>query len=332
MAVIPSGFLVPSKTKGALTVFDLNTKESMQTAYQLTSGDDSDWFYHRALWLDMDGDGKEDLVTCRAKKPIFGQQKGELLWFKQPDTATPWSQKWEKTILYKSLADTFLISVQIKSGHKTVQAIITAGYFSKSLVIWWRTDESKPWTSDNLEKRIIDSGVGNTFDVIHADLNGDGVAELLVTYNRPSNGTVFVYETSGDFRMDTVKKHMIMSGLTPAKRGTGKGAPGGIQLTWPDLRKTKGRPDIILSGDDDGKIYLLRANDSTSWKYTATALLDASPGTVGAMAVGDINNDYYPEIIVPLYNDNKITILSYNPLSHQQNSQTNIKPDSFGRF
>lgn len=58
---------------------------------------------------------------------------------------------------------------------------------------------------------------------------------------------------------------------------------------------------------------MLRAANSSGWVYESTVLLDASPGTMGAMAVGDINNDHYPEIITPSYNDNKVTILTYNP-------------------
>ena len=72
MVAIPSGFLVPTKGQGALTIFDLNNADSISTPYQINPNGDGDWFYHRTVWLDMDGDGKEDIVTCRAQKPLFG--------------------------------------------------------------------------------------------------------------------------------------------------------------------------------------------------------------------------------------------------------------------
>lgn len=67
--VIPSGFLVPTKGSGALTVLDLNNG----AAYPMTANNDGEWFYHRVIWIDMDGDGLEDIVTCRAHKPFFGE-------------------------------------------------------------------------------------------------------------------------------------------------------------------------------------------------------------------------------------------------------------------
>ena len=34
----------------------------------------------------MNGDGLLDIVTARAKKPIFGASKGELIWLEQPSS------------------------------------------------------------------------------------------------------------------------------------------------------------------------------------------------------------------------------------------------------
>lgn len=74
MVIIPSGFLVPTKGQGALTVFDLSgTSPSQEGPFPVTSGSDGTWFYHRAVWLDMDGDGLKDIVACRANKPLFGE-------------------------------------------------------------------------------------------------------------------------------------------------------------------------------------------------------------------------------------------------------------------
>ena len=79
--------------------------------------------------------------------------------------------------------------------------------------------------------------------------------------------------------------------------------------------ETRGAPDILLSGDDNGKLYLLRPANTpiTAWIYTSTVIYDSSPGTIGGMAVGDINHDNYTEIIIPSYDANKITILTYRP-------------------
>ena len=76
MVIIPSGFLVPTKGEGALTIFDLSAGGGdSDRPYQVTSASDGTWFYHRAVWLDMNGDGRTDIVTCRANKPLFGKSK-----------------------------------------------------------------------------------------------------------------------------------------------------------------------------------------------------------------------------------------------------------------
>jgi len=77
MLAIPDGFLVPFKTNGAIKLVDVTTPGSSQGPYVLTSNSGGDWFYHRVEWQDMDGDGDQDIVTCRAREPlipgIFGQ-------------------------------------------------------------------------------------------------------------------------------------------------------------------------------------------------------------------------------------------------------------------
>lgn len=75
------------------------------------------------------------------------------MWLKQPDGERPWLNVWEETILAdgNKAPDTFLLNINItNSDASTTQALVTAGFFSKSLDIWWRKDESKSWTTDNV--------------------------------------------------------------------------------------------------------------------------------------------------------------------------------------
>lgn len=70
--VVAGGFLVPTKDHGSLTLFDLSV--APPTKHVLTSNtEDSKWFYHRAEWRDMNGDGLVDLVTCRARVHVLGR-------------------------------------------------------------------------------------------------------------------------------------------------------------------------------------------------------------------------------------------------------------------
>jgi hypothetical protein len=73
MLSIASGFLVPFKSRGSIRLVDLS-HDSPGKPIEITLGtDDHQWFYHRVLWLDMNGDGRKDAVTCRGKKPILGR-------------------------------------------------------------------------------------------------------------------------------------------------------------------------------------------------------------------------------------------------------------------
>lgn len=77
-----------------------------------------------------------------------------------------------------------------------------------------------------------------------------------------------------------------------------------------------GRPDIILSGDDNGKLFMLRPKGSDTaspFTYIPYTLVDKSPGTVGEMAIGDLDADGYTDILLPCYTAGKVKILTYAP-------------------
>lgn len=70
MVVIPDGFLVPFKDDGYIYIVDISGS-TPRGPYKLTDHTEGKWFYHRVLWKDMDGDGNLDILTCRAREPVF---------------------------------------------------------------------------------------------------------------------------------------------------------------------------------------------------------------------------------------------------------------------
>jgi len=80
---------------------------------------------------------------------IQGDIKSQFIWYKQPNISMPWTQEWKGTVLAENAADSFLIMGDMSTPDGVIRTFITAGYFSKSLDIWWQKDRTKPWTTDN---------------------------------------------------------------------------------------------------------------------------------------------------------------------------------------
>ncbi len=77
----------------------------------------------------------------------------------------------------------------------------------------------------------------------------------------------------------------------------------------------RNKPLIILSGDDNGHVYLFE-NDNDSdpsvWTYTYESFFYAK-GTVGAPAVKDVDGDGFMEIFVPAYTEGTINTYTFKP-------------------
>lgn len=80
------GFLVPSHTTGGIYVMEASLEpQTLKQPAKLTQ-DKKGWFYHQAEFLDVDGDGLEDIVTARCQFSVFpwAKKQGELVWLKHP--------------------------------------------------------------------------------------------------------------------------------------------------------------------------------------------------------------------------------------------------------
>ena len=68
--LVSDGFLVPGKDRGGIYVVTNPTDTTAEWTIRLTnpvSRDGSQWFYHRATWVDLTGDGRLSVLTARAK-------------------------------------------------------------------------------------------------------------------------------------------------------------------------------------------------------------------------------------------------------------------------
>lgn len=66
--LVADGFLVPGKDRGGIYVVQNPAHEESEWSIPLTDPFSSDrWFYHKATWVDLTGDGRQSILTARAK-------------------------------------------------------------------------------------------------------------------------------------------------------------------------------------------------------------------------------------------------------------------------
>lgn len=315
LLAIPDGFLVPFKTAGNIKLVDITNRDNA-VQYTITTSNGGDWFYHRVEWHDMDGDGDQDIVTCRAREPIipviFGRKDEELLWLENP--SGNFKTTWNAHVLTHG-PDVYFRFTNMNTTEGMKTCIFTAQFFTTSLSVYWTSQDNELYSDPSkIQKRVIDDSIGKVFEVDIADLNNDGRPDLLVTTNG-NNGTLHVYEIPDDFRTGKFIKHTIAVGFKPRKSGTGKGAPGSAIAVQPTINASGIKPVILLSGDDDGRAYMFEADSQNpnDWSYTKTTFCDAGDGTVGELSTGDVTNDGYLEVFVPSYSQNEIIVYSFKP-------------------
>lgn len=139
VVAVGSGFLVPGKSNGQISLFTDNSTLSGQktTGPFVISQLKDEWFYHLALWYDMDKDGLLDCVTARATKPSDGNGQGELVWYKQPKT-NAFGQPWEIFVL-TSGPDIFIRLADLDNNGQL--QIIAAEFFNASITVYWSSNE-----------------------------------------------------------------------------------------------------------------------------------------------------------------------------------------------
>ena len=312
--VVPDGFLVPLKSTGGLYLLQANCSSSSRVVshpescklIKLTTPKLS-WFYAgMAVWKDLNGDGRMDIITTRATKPIIGESGGELLWLEQPQDDPLGSVPWKEHVLASGPDVGFTVTdLQEDDGQFEVFA---TEFFSERLSLL--TVSTKTSTVTNT--RDIDTDIGPAYAASVVDLNNDGSKDLLVTNHvGGSGGSVYAYEIPQDILKGNFTKHILATNFTVTEPGSNQAAPG-FAYAFKPYTKYSGKPYILVAGDGSQKAYLLQPTDK-DFVYSMTVVLSLN-GVVGSIGVDNlIGTEGWAEFFVPDYDNNKLYAFGFAP-------------------
>ncbi|KAJ3315773.1 hypothetical protein HDU76_002102 [Blyttiomyces sp. JEL0837] len=309
------GFLVTGHTNGGIsysTKTDATTPGAWKTLWSNSNG----YFYHRAIVMDVDGDGLPDILSARATKPLLGSGSGSMVYLTPNNRSNP-TGAWTEHVVGPHM-DTFFTVADLNGDG--IPEIISAEYWGSALTVISVKDPKAGLFSNatNLIYNVLDTtGIGHAFDVEIVDLNGDGKKEILVTNHQGSSdtptGSVYAYEIPADITAPAASwtKHTLATNFPVLQSGTNQAAPGAAHTFHPKVGATD-KPSIVVAGDGAQKAYLLTPNSqaTSDWTYTLSVLHDCV-NTVGGINVGDVNGDGFVEIFIPCYDDGHLVSYSY---------------------
>ena len=202
--LVTDGFLVPGKDKGGLYVVrnpgnSVTERRVCLTGVMNLQGDiingESDWFYHRAIWMDMTGDGRQSILAARAKLPLLQNSqddkgtlgKGQLVWLERPlphsfdertgtpldvdgtvfDPFSPANTPWKLRVLDEG-PDVMFSVADLDPQDDTIE-VIASQFFSKKLSLHSIQLGPDPKVTFS---RVIDDRCGAAFSSVLADLDG----------------------------------------------------------------------------------------------------------------------------------------------------------------
>lgn len=317
--VVPQGFHSALKA-GRLSLIDL-TNQTPQGHYPEyvvhQSGTDSqsnpDRFYHRAVFVDMNLDGRKDLVTVRSGFRVgtsSAPPSGELVWFAQPENYDG-SQAWTEYSIYQmpfpgSGPDLILDMADLNADG--IEEIVATHFFTGDpgvggstpvhgkIVIYGVPEGFSSWVGVGYGsgqvpplRKVVSQDQGYPFHVEFVDLNRDGWMDILATNHQPSAdfspvpGRTYALEqpASGDLFTDDWAVHVLLNHILPNPnvppfRPPGRMAPGGAAAFATHVHSKNNKPWIVVSGDEASKVWILKPKNQSpySWEYDASIIFD----------------------------------------------------------
>ncbi|MBM4197920.1 MAG: VCBS repeat-containing protein [Gammaproteobacteria bacterium] len=327
--VVPGGFLSTPKP-GRITLVNLDDPARSEyvvvesgTGTPDCSGGvvrNDHWFYHQALWVDMDGDGRKDLVTARANLMPFRYNcpyVGELVWFRNPGAALKPEVPWNVNVLVGLPEETGGPEVNMELADLDgdgVAEIIATHFFTSDHISIFGAPAGMAWPDvaagrGALRRQVIMTGQGRPFAVEAVDLDGDGRLDVLTSNHQgdgcfdvtndaiPGRAIALVPPASGRIFDEPWTARVLKDNIRPNPtfpkpvRGPGRLAPNRAIPFWPKRAdEGKRRPWILLGGDEASRVWILkpRSERAGDWRYDSVSIFDINdhygPGTTQTIA------------------------------------------------
>lgn len=314
--VVPGGFLSTPKP-GRFTL--VNVDDPARTEYVVAAAGtgtpdcsggmvrNDQWFYHQALFHDMDGDGRKDIVTARANLMPFRHGCpfiGELIYFRNPGPDLRPDVPWEVRVL-AGLPDErngpeVNLDLADLDGDGVPEIIATHFFTSDNITVFGapaggRWQDVDPAAGRPLRRATVMTGQGRPFAVEAVDLDGDGRLEILTSNHQgdgcydvtrdaiPGRVIALVPPASGRIFEEPWTPRILKDDIRPNPtvpvpvRGPGRLAPNRAVAFWP-IRWLEGRrkPWILVGGDEASRVWVLTpvTQKKGDWRYESHTIFD----------------------------------------------------------
>lgn len=263
-------------------------------------------------WLDLNGDGRKDFLTARSNAKAGG---GELVWFEHPAeglTDATWTEH-----VVASGPD---VGIQvIYDGPYRNEVIVFAAEFFNEQVSFYRVS-----TKDGslVDSRVIDTEILSAYSVTYADLNGDGVKELMVNNHEKDDKTngIWAYTFPSNWMTGTFTKHTLATGFKNKFSITVPNMAPGFPYPFYPEAGTEGMrhvaAHIVIAGDGDHTVHIMTPTDASNWTWDLDTVKEEK-GTVGALTWADLDQDGWNELWVPDYDTGIVEVFKFSALTSE---------------
>ena len=267
-------------------------------------------FVHHADVMDVNGDGKLDLVAVQETFP----NASELVWFPAADTPVGFETT-PQVIASGGGSHWEIVDVDDDGDDDIVSSEFFGASSMLATAVWFErvsaaTDDAP---AGQWERHVIDATQGPSIQVHWVeDLVGDGTPRLLASnhVNEGVNGltsAVWAYALPADPSADTWPAAQLSDGITAImNEGADMNlAPGTFAVGDIDH---DGDTDVAVSGDGDKNLFWLAQQEDGTFD---TRILHPGLGQGSVAAVEDLDGDGKLEVVAMGYEDNLVSVYAH---------------------